>query len=162
MTSRRSPKRFRARPPSANEMKLDRHSIVEPTKHQLHELADALLLGEADAKEAAITFFEQNSEGVWHNRARAMIARRMKNLSLADDEKRRVVEVVKDRLAKGKIPEQFRDQLTMALFFDRAGTLNCAEKCLSSAKPYVVRFARWVLKQTETEREKLRPSAPHR
>ena len=126
-------------------------SILELSKVQLHAMADALLLGEAGAKETAIAFFEQDSEGLWHNRARAMIARRVKNIPITQKEKERLVEAVKVRLSTGKISEQFKDQLKMALFLDRTATIDCARLSLSSQKAHIVKYARWIIEHEKTE-----------
>ena len=116
------------------------------SKPQLHQLADDLLLETAGAKERAIAFFTQESQGLWHNRARALLARRFKQVVLTQVERRRLLDVIKARLAEGRISEQFKDQLRLALFLDQPEILKSALECTGSTRPHVVRYAHWLLR----------------
>jgi len=95
-----------------------------------------------------VRFFEGESRGLWHGRARSLIARRLKHRSLAEDQIDRVVDAVTRRLRSGAFAEQFRDQLRLALTLRRDATRDAARASLASDREHVRRFARWVLERS--------------
>jgi len=123
--------------------------VQNPTREALRAIADAMLLGDDVAKKAALGFFTQESTGLWHNRARALIARRLKHVTLAPEEKAALVATVNRRLSTGSFSEQFGDQLKMAIALDPASVEQCALECMISTKAHVVRYAKRVLRATQ-------------
>lgn len=126
-------------------MKPSRELVVNFDKHQLIALIDAMSSADEFAKEKLLTFFELQSKGMWHNRARAKIARRLKHLSLTPKERCRCVDAVGRRLLTGEISEQFKDQLKMAIELDIDRIAEFADKGSISDTPHIVRFSKWVL-----------------
>ena len=114
-------------------------------KRELHELADTILYEDAAGIEQCVTFFEAETRGFWHNRARAMMARRLKHASLSEAQRGRLLRAVLGRLASGSFTEQFKDQLRLGLHLDREQTCAAARACRVSPKDYVRRYAAWVL-----------------
>jgi hypothetical protein len=57
-------------------------SFESLTKADLHRMADQLLKDDAAGIESCVSFFEATTQGLWHNRARAMMARRFKHCGL--------------------------------------------------------------------------------
>jgi hypothetical protein len=114
-------------------------------KRELHGLADTILLEDQAGVERCVTFFEAETRGYWHNRARAMMARRFKHGPLTEDQRGRLLRAVLGRLTSGRFTEQFKDQLRLALFLDRERTCTAARMCLASPKDYIRRYAAWVL-----------------
>ncbi|HEY4360763.1 MAG TPA: hypothetical protein VGN17_07340 [Bryobacteraceae bacterium] len=132
--------------------------IVDPTtldKAGLYDLAcglDPAASDHAAAKQRCIEFVLAETLGHWHNRARAMMCRRLKHCALTPAESRQLADAITARLAAGKIPEQFRDQLRLALHLDPQRTLEAAHSCLASRKEYIRRFATWaILHRTNPE-----------
>jgi len=126
-------------------MQSERSDLSSFDKVELHELADELLLDDSAAIEQCVRFFEADTKGLWHGRARALMARRFKHCSLTPDQRTRLVRRVIERLLAGDISEQFRDQLRLALHLDAPGLLGAAQACSSDGRPYVRRYAEWVL-----------------
>jgi len=118
---------------------------MQPKKYDLVALADRVSAGEVDAVEAAVTFVEGDTRGLWHGGARAKLCRRFKHVALSEAQRTRVVSAVLGRLVSGQFSEQFRDQLRTALLFDRERTLAAARAATQDPKPYIRRFGQWVL-----------------
>ena len=116
-----------------------------PDKRALRDLADLLLIDDPDGVECCVAFFEGESRGYWHNRARAMIARRLKHCTLTAEQRERVTHVIVQRLAGGTFTEQFKDQLRLACRLEPERLRAVAAASLSSPKEYVRRYAAWVL-----------------
>jgi hypothetical protein len=114
-------------------------------KPELRQLADGLLYQDPAAIEQCVIFFEAETRGFWHNRARALIARRLKHCPLTREQRARLLRAVLGRLANGNFTEQFKDQLRLALHLDREQVAAVARACESSPKEYVRRYAAWVL-----------------
>ncbi|HEV7866310.1 MAG TPA: hypothetical protein VGO90_01410 [Chthoniobacteraceae bacterium] len=114
-------------------------------KSDLHQLADQLLLDDRKGIEECIQFFEANTKGNWHGRARAMMARRFKHCSLDPNQRLRLVRSVIERFLAGDISEQFRDQLRLALHLDPSRLYRAALARRADSRPYVRRFADWIL-----------------
>src|SRR6202042_3479371 len=55
-------------------------------KPPLRALADRLLHDDPDAVERSIAFFVLETRGLWHGRARSLIARRLKHRTLTADQ----------------------------------------------------------------------------
>ncbi len=115
------------------------------TKSQLHDLADRLLISDANAMECCIAFVLAESKGLWHGRARAMMCRRLKHCELGQDHRTKLVACILDRLRSGAFSEQFKDQLRLALHLDPGQTRAACDQALSSARPHVRRYAAWVI-----------------
>ena len=115
------------------------------SKPGLHALADRLLVDEAEAVERCVAFVLVESRGFWHNRARAMMSRRLKHCSLSAAQRGALVACITGRLAAGTFAEQFKDQLRLALHLDLAATRRAAAACLDSPAAHVRRHAAWVL-----------------
>jgi hypothetical protein len=115
------------------------------SKPGLHALADRLLVDEAEAVERCVAFVLVESRGFWHNRARAMMCRRLKHCSLSAAQRAALVACIGARLAAGTFSEQFKDQLRLALHLDLAATRRVAAAGLDSPAAHVRRHAAWVL-----------------
>jgi hypothetical protein len=96
------------------------------SKPGLHDLADRLLADEPDAVERCVAFLIAESRGFWHNRARAMMSRRLKHCTLSAAQRDALVAGITTRLVTGAFPEQFKDQLRLALRIDPAATRRAA------------------------------------
>ena len=59
------------------------HSSQSLSKSDLHLLADGLILEDPLAIAACVAFIRAETKGVWHGRARAMMARRLKHSNLS-------------------------------------------------------------------------------
>lgn len=115
------------------------------SKADLHLLADQLLTESPEGIEACIEFFESDTKGLWHNRARAMIARRLKHCELTQSQRRRVVECILGRLIQGASSEQFRDQLRLGLHLDASRFFGAATVLQGDGRTYVQQLATWIL-----------------
>ena len=115
------------------------------SKPELHALADRLLADEPAAIERCVAFMIAESRGFWHNRARAMMSRRLKHCSLSAAQRGALVACITARLEGGTFAEQFKDQLRLALHLDPAATRRAAAACLDSPAAHVRRHAAWVL-----------------
>lgn len=115
------------------------------SKVQLRALADGLLLGDALAVERAVEFVLAESRGLWHGRARAMLCRRLKHVTLTDAQSARLLSCIAERLADGNFSEQFKDQLRLALFLDPTALFATARACSTSSAAHVRRAAQWIL-----------------
>jgi hypothetical protein len=115
------------------------------SKPGLHDLADRLLADEPDAVERCVAFLIAESRGFWHNRARAMMSRRLKHCTLSAAQRDALVAGITPRLETGAFPEQFKDQLRLALHIDPAATRRAAAAGLDSPAGHVRRYAAWVL-----------------
>jgi hypothetical protein len=126
-------------------MKTPTCSFESFDKIELHALADGLHSSDPDAVEWCITFMEAETSGVWHGRARAMMARRLKHCQLSAKQRSRVVRAVLDRLASGRFSEQFKDQLRLVLQLRPTAAYKVARECQAGAPPHVRRYCAWVL-----------------
>lgn len=117
----------------------------ELSKVELQQLADQLLDADPTAVDRCLVFFAAETRGLWHNRARAKIARRLKHWQLSQAQKALVLEVVLRRLTSGRFTEQFKDQLRLGSSLDRQRLLEAAHICLASPKEYVRRYAGWII-----------------
>jgi hypothetical protein len=115
------------------------------SKQDLQHLAQRLLHNEPDAVESCLVFFEAETRGYWHNRARAMMARRFKHVPLTLPQQARLVHTILQRLATGTFTEQFKDQLRLACRLDPDRVVATARACQSSPKAYVRQYATWVI-----------------
>ena len=114
-------------------------------KADLHALADRLLVCDDEALQQCIEFFESESLGVWHGRARAMMARRFKHCSLTRAQATRLIGVILERFVQGRFSEQFKDQLRLALHLDADKVVAAARGCKSARLEHVRRYAEWIL-----------------
>jgi hypothetical protein len=115
------------------------------TREELHALADRLLCDDLAGVEACLSFFQAETRGLWHGRARALIARRLKHCRLSPEQRTQAVDAILDRLASGRFSEQFKDQLRLALHLAPEQTLTVARKCQGSSADHVRRYATWIL-----------------
>ncbi len=122
-------------------------SGVSVSKPSLRALADRLLSDDPSAIETCLEFFVLETRGLWHGRARAMMARRLKHRPLTDAQIERLVGAVTRRLADGIFSEQFRDQLRLALRLRPARVHAVAAANLESEREHVRRLARWVMER---------------
>lgn len=118
----------------------------EPTREELRALGQRLGACEAPGIAAAVTFLLGESRGLWHNRARAMFARRLKHCSLEREVATAVVACICARLERGNFAEQFADQIRLALHLDHGRVLEVAQRCLVSPVGHVRRYAAWVVR----------------
>ena len=112
---------------------------------QLHALADLLREDVADAVEQCIAFIEADTLGNWHNRARAMMSRRLKHCSLTAGQRDRLVQAIVQRLVSGRFAQQFKDQLRLALQLDATRVHAVARSCAGAQAEHTRRYAAWVL-----------------
>lgn len=115
------------------------------SKVAVHTLADHLCAGGPDAVERCVRFVCAETRGHWHGRGRAMMCRRLKHVALSQDQQRRLLSAILQRLTSGRFAEQFRDQLRLALHLNQEATYTLARGALQSEKEYVRRLAHWVL-----------------
>lgn len=127
------------------------NSFESLTKADLHQMADQLLKGDATGIESCVCYFEATTQGLWHNRARAMMARRFKHCDLTVAQQRRLASCILDRLAKGAAGEQFRDQLKLGLHLDALRFFGAATVLSKDPRSYVRKLAEWILNH-ETEK----------
>ena len=119
------------------------------SKAELDALIQRANAGDSDAVEEAVHFAVSESFGIWHGRARAKICRRLKNHPPSPVLRSRLVEAILQRLTEGRFSEQFKDQLALALRFEPARTRATAKSLLESPKPYVVRYANWLIAKSD-------------
>ena len=119
--------------------------IRELTAIELHDLIDATKAGDTDAIKQSVAFVTAESFGYWHNRARAKLCRHFKNHPPSQKQCDRMVGTICGRLTSGNFYEQFRDQLSMAIRFDRDSMQKAANIALRSDREYIVRYGNRVL-----------------
>lgn len=115
------------------------------SRRELRDRADRVAENDPDAVEFATRFFERETKGTWHNRARAMLARRFKHCQLTDFQKRRISSAIYRRLQAGEFFEQFKDQLRLAIYLDRDGIMKEANEASKRPIPRVIRYSRWIM-----------------
>jgi len=113
-------------------------------KPALVRLIEDLAAGRPEALAECLAFFQAESRGHWHNRARAKIARRLKHVDLPDADRQRLAAVVERRLVEGDFTEQFKDQLHLLLRLDPATAAAASRTARQSPQPYVRRYAEWL------------------
>lgn len=99
---------------------------------------------DVDAISRATIFVASESFGIWHNRARANLCRFFKNHPPSNDECKRMVDAIVNRLIDGRFSQQFKDQLSMAIRFAPERMAAAADIASRSEREYVGRYARWV------------------
>lgn len=114
-------------------------------KEELHALCDRLLPDDSDAVEDCVAFIEADTRGLWHGRARAMMARRLKHCRLLQSQRARVIRAILDRLVSGRFSEQFKDQLRLVLYLAPERAFSVARGCQGAAADHVRRYASWIL-----------------
>lgn len=126
-------------------MKIEQSTVLEGlSKLELQELADGLLREVPITTSFCVEFVCSETRGVWHGRARAMMCRRIKHISLDTKQSRRLVVCVVNRLTSGRFSEQFKDQLRLVLFLDSATLFEAARDCRFSKFLHVRGYAEWV------------------
>lgn len=113
-------------------------------KVELNELIADVKRGEVEALKKAVVFVTAESFGIWHNRARAKLSRYFKNRPPAEHQRRALVVAIVCRLVEGRFYEQFKDQLSMAIRFDRTRLEQVAIQAGDSDKEYSCRYAAWI------------------
>ena len=126
-------------------MKAQAFSLASLDKRDLGALCDRLLTDDADAIEKCIAFMEAETKGIWHGRARAKMARRLKHRRLSPSQLARVVDAILGRLASGRFSEQFKDQLRFVLRVAPKKAFSAARGCQGAAAGHVRRYAAWIL-----------------
>jgi hypothetical protein len=114
-------------------------------KGELIALCDRLLTDDSAAVEECIAFIEAETMGLWHGRARAMMARRLKHCRLSQPQRTRAVRAILDRLVCGRFYEQFKDQLRFVLHVEPERAFKVARSCQGAAAEHVRRYATWIL-----------------
>jgi hypothetical protein len=115
------------------------------SKYDLRALCDRLLTDDPDAVEECVGFLEAETVRMWHGRARAVIARRLKHRTLSGSQRERVARAVLGRLVRGRFSEGFKDQLRLVLRLDPERTFAAARRVPANAPAHVHRYAAWVL-----------------
>ena len=100
--------------------------------------------GDEAAISRAVEFVALESLGMWHNRARAKLARHFKNHAPDAEQQTQMVDAIVDRLKTGRYYEQFKDQLAMAVRFRPNGLLLAADVAIKSDRSYIQKYAKWV------------------
>ena len=126
-------------------MKNQTHNFEALDKVELHALCDRLTADDSDAIEECIAFIEAETMGLWHGRARAMMARRLKHCRLSQPQHTRVVRAILDRFVSGRFSEQFKDQLRFVLHVAPERAFTVARSCQGAAAAHVRRYATWIL-----------------
>lgn len=114
-------------------------------KEELRDLCDRLLTDDAGAINESIAFLEAETRGIWHGRARAMMARRLKHCRLSQTQSARVVQAILNRFLSGRFSEQFKDQLRLVLQLAPERTFSVARTGKSAPAEHVRRYAAWIL-----------------
>jgi hypothetical protein len=138
-------------------MKARARGLESLSKAELHVLCDRLLSDDPDAVEACIAFIEAETIGIWHGRARAMMARRLKSCRLSRAQHERIVNAILERLASGRFSEQFKDQLRLVLHLAPESAFQAARACEENASQHVRRYARWILSHEDAHPQ---PASP--
>ena len=115
------------------------------SKEELLALADDLVLEEEGALERCLEFIESRSKGVWHDRARAKMCRRLKHIELTDIEKSRLLALILSRLREGDFAEQFRDMLRLAIAIDPGAVSAAGTELMADPRVFVRKQASWIL-----------------
>lgn len=115
------------------------------TAVQLHDLIDDTKAGSDDAIRQSVAFVIAESFGYWHNRARAKLCRHFKNHPPTPKQRDRMVDAICGRLIAGNFFEQFKDQLSMAIRFNRDRMEESAKIAINSDREYIVRYGNRVL-----------------
>ena len=111
------------------------------SKCELRALCDRLLEDDPDAVQVCVAFLEAETIRMWHGRARAVMARRLKHRSLSPSQRERVATAVLGRLAQGRFSAGFRDQLRLVLRLTPERAFAAARGCQSATAEYVRRYA---------------------
>lgn len=114
-------------------------------KLELRVLCDGLLADDSDVVERCVAFFEVETTGLWHGRARAMMARRFKHCRLSNHQHGRVVQAILGRLESGRFFEQFKDQLRFVLHVEPQSAFTVARSLQRATAEHVRRYATWIL-----------------
>ncbi len=118
----------------------------EPTREELRAFGQRLGACEPLDVTTAANFLLGESRGLWHNRARAMFARRLKHCTLEPEMASAVVACICARLERGNFAEQFTDQIRLALHLDHGQVLEVAQRCVSNSPKHVRRHAAWIVR----------------
>ncbi|MGL4423250.1 MAG: hypothetical protein ACRCZF_21490 [Gemmataceae bacterium] len=130
------------------------------SKQELIALCDRLHGDDPDGVKECIAFLEAETVWMWHGRARAMIARRLKHHSLTRVQRERVVRAVLRRLVDGRFSEGFKDQLRLVLRLDAEQAFSVARGLPANAPEYVRRYAAWILARAEVPALPIPGTAP--
>ena len=132
-------------------MKSQVSSFESLDKEELHALCDRLLSEDSAAVEESIAFIAAATRGIWHGRARAMMARRLKHCRLSQSQLTRIVRAILARFVSGRISEQFKDQLRFVLHVAPDQAFAVARSCQAAPSEHVRRYAAWILShETQT------------
>lgn len=74
-----------------------------------------------------------------------MMCRRLKHCQVNESQREKLVACIAGRLALGSFSEQFYDQLRLAIHLDTGRFFEVTRRSLSGTKPYVGKYAKWVL-----------------
>ena len=119
-------------------------ALARLSKGELCQLADGLLTLDTAAIEKCIAFILMETRGDRHGRARAVMCRRLKHCPISSAQRLALLTCILGRLSHGIFAEQFKDQLRLAIALDPWQTRITSQQCLTSAKPYVKRYAAWL------------------
>ncbi|NOS72285.1 MAG: hypothetical protein HOP33_20470 [Verrucomicrobia bacterium] len=133
-------------------MKTQTSNFESLDKGELLALCDRLLTDDPDAVEECVTFIEAEALGLWHGRARAMMARRLKHCRMSQPQRTRAVRAILDRLVRGQFSEQFKDQLRFVLHVAPERAFNVARSCQGAAADHVRRYATWIMSHETHDR----------
>jgi hypothetical protein len=133
-------------------MKAPGASFESLDKRELIALCDRLLTDDSDAVEECVAFIEVETMGLWHGRARAMMARRLKHCRLSQPQCTRAVGAILGRFASGRFSEQFKDQLRFVLRVAPERAFTIARSCQGSAAEHIRRYATWILSHETHDR----------
>lgn len=95
--------------------------------------------------ERCVRFVLAETQGVWHNRARAKMCRRLKHCALGRTHREQLVACILGRLRDGHFTEQYRDQLRLAPRLDRPAAEAAAHAGMAADKAHVRRYSAWLL-----------------
>lgn len=119
--------------------------IAEYPKPALERLIDQLANCSPAVLQECLSFFEAESHGHWHNRARAKIARRLKHCDLPQVKRQQLVAAIERRLMEGRFTEQFKDQLRLMIHLDRDASLQTGILAKECPVPHVQRYGMWLV-----------------
>ena len=125
-------------------------TLASLTREEAREMCDFLIEGPPVGLTWCLEFFILDTKELWHNRARALIARRLKHIQLTNAQKRLLVDKIIFRFKTGDISEQFKDQLRLAIHLDNSSLEQAATDFSNDSRSYIRRYAAWILNHANT------------
>lgn len=145
-------------------MKTQTSNFESLGKGELIALCDRLLTDDSDAVEECIAFIEAETMGLWHGRARAMMARRLKHCRLSQPQRTRAVRAILDRLVSGRFSDSSRTSFVLFCTLRQREHLllrevvTARQPSMSAATPYGFCHMRHTIDAPNHPLQRTRPS----